>query len=102
MQKEYELCFDEFIKAKSIPLPDRVMEFYKEYQAQSSDQGRCMTQIFPEANLVVLTIGERLFLWQYYVNNNLDAFDSSYELESRYSERVSFEIESCILKTPNL
>lgn len=64
------------------------MEVYKEFQAQNSDQVRCITQIFPEANLVVLTINERLFLWQYYVNNNLDAYDGSYELESRYNEKV--------------
>lgn len=89
---EYELCFDDFIKAKSIPLPPRVMEVYKACQAQSTTQVRCTTQIYPEANLVVLTVNQFLFLWQYYVNNNIDEYDASFELESKYNDKVFISV----------
>ena len=83
LQLEYELCFDEFIKAKSISLPHRILEMYKSSQPQA-----CTTQVFPEANLVILTINQTIFIWQYYVSNNIEGYDLSYELESNYNPKV--------------
>jgi len=72
-------------------LPERIRQVYEQAQGQNSEHVRCITQIFPEANLVVFTVNQYLFLWQYYVNNNVDDYDASYELESRYNEKVTKE-----------
>jgi len=89
---EYELSFDDFSKAKSLPLPQRIIDLFKE-----SNNPYCTSEIYPEANLLIITINDILIIWQYYSNYALDTNDISLELEKVPNQKVSLSIDVLIL-----
>ena len=68
------MCNNEFIHAKFNEFPKSILDTFR---AEEANIKNCTTQIFPEANIVVVSINNRLFLWRY--SNIIPPADPRYD-----------------------